>query len=242
MLENETLLSYKEENQYWDEFGDSQSQMKFIQEEQETLKMKNHYAEVQLKLLAQKNVYQDTFFISTSDKIGTISDLRLGRLPGILVEWEEINAAWGQASVLLYTIAKKVGFLFSKFRLRPMGSRSSIQSIAVEKTVYPLYGSNDLGFGSWFSWGFGRKPENTFDDGMTAFLQCLKEMCEFGVINSSGFLVIYKINKDRIGDQSIRMTTNSEDSWTKALKNVLTTLNYLLVWISSGKDPLQKFH
>jgi beclin 1 len=29
------------------------------------------------------------------------------------VPWDEINAAWGQAVLLLYTIAKKLNFKFS---------------------------------------------------------------------------------------------------------------------------------
>ena len=30
------------------------------------------------------------------------------------VEWSEINAAWGQALLLLYTIARKLDFTFEK--------------------------------------------------------------------------------------------------------------------------------
>jgi hypothetical protein len=70
---------------YWTQFAEAQSLSKEIQEESDTLKMKNQYGESQLKILSQKNVYQDTFFISTSDKIGTISNLRLGKLTSIPV-------------------------------------------------------------------------------------------------------------------------------------------------------------
>ena len=37
---------------------------------------------------------------------GTISGLRLGRTAQQPVEWEEINAAWGQAVLLLSTLAR----------------------------------------------------------------------------------------------------------------------------------------
>jgi beclin 1 len=37
---------------------------------------------------------------------GTISGFRLGRTPEHPVEWDEINAAWGQAVLLLFTMAQ----------------------------------------------------------------------------------------------------------------------------------------
>ena len=37
---------------------------------------------------------------------GTISGFRLGRTPEAPVEWDEINAAWGQAVLLLYTMSQ----------------------------------------------------------------------------------------------------------------------------------------
>jgi hypothetical protein len=37
---------------------------------------------------------------------GTISGFRLGRTNEMPVEWDEINAAWGQAVLLLYTMSQ----------------------------------------------------------------------------------------------------------------------------------------
>ena len=37
---------------------------------------------------------------------GTISSFRLGRTPEVAVEWDEINAAWGQAVLLLHTMSQ----------------------------------------------------------------------------------------------------------------------------------------
>lgn len=37
---------------------------------------------------------------------GTISGFRLGRTPDVAVEWDEINAAWGQAVLLLHAMAQ----------------------------------------------------------------------------------------------------------------------------------------
>ena len=36
---------------------------------------------------------------------GTVNGFRLGRLPSVAVEWDEINAAWGMACLLLTTMA-----------------------------------------------------------------------------------------------------------------------------------------
>jgi beclin len=78
-------------------------------------------------------VYNDAFCIGHDGVFGTINNLRLGRVPGVpvrpilyvillqrltspdQVEWAEINAAWGQTLLLLYTIARKLDFVFEKF-------------------------------------------------------------------------------------------------------------------------------
>jgi hypothetical protein len=44
---------------------------------------------------------------------GTISGFRLGRTPECPVEWDEINAAWGQAVLLLHTMAQQAKLNFS---------------------------------------------------------------------------------------------------------------------------------
>ena len=52
------------------------------------------------------------------------------------------------------------------------------------------------------------------------------------VINKEMFIFL-RIQHDRIDDMSIRVQSNSEENWTKALKNVLINLNILLAWLSS---------
>ncbi len=90
--------------------------------------------------------------------------LRLGRLPSVPVEWNEINAAWGQTALLLSCLAKKVGMEFQKYNLVPYGSYSYIKVIADGK-VLPLYGSG----------GFKMIFDTKFDMGMVAFLDCLQQ-------------------------------------------------------------------
>jgi beclin len=82
-----------------------------------------------LDKLERTNVYNDAFCIGHDGAFGTINGLRMGRVPGVpvsldiahhviltdsQVEWAEINAAWGQTLLLLYTIARKLDYSFSK--------------------------------------------------------------------------------------------------------------------------------
>lgn len=80
------------------------------------------------------------------------------------VEWNEINAAWGQTALLLSCLAKKVGMEFQKYNLVPYGSYSYIKVLADNK-VLPLYGSG----------GFKMIFDTKFDMGMVAFLDCLQQ-------------------------------------------------------------------
>ncbi len=61
------------------------------------------HCERELERLGRVNVYNDVFSIWHDGAFGTISALRLGRLPGVTVEWAEINAALGQARHLVIT-------------------------------------------------------------------------------------------------------------------------------------------
>jgi beclin 1 len=85
-------------------------------------------------------------------------------LPSVPVEWNEINAAWGQTALLLWCLAKKVGMEFQRYSLYPYGSYSYIKVIADGK-VLPLYGSG----------GFKMIFDSKFDSGMVAFLDCLQQ-------------------------------------------------------------------
>lgn len=59
-----------------------------------------------LNTLKRTNVYSDVFRIWHDGPFGTISGLRLGRTSRTEVSWDEINAAWGQAVLLLSTLAR----------------------------------------------------------------------------------------------------------------------------------------
>ena len=82
----------------------------------------------------------------------------------------EINAAWGQAALLLCTIATRVGYRFKRYRIIPMGSYSKIAVANDERSTYELYSSGGTFTGFW---------ARNFNDAMQAFLVCLKELGDY---------------------------------------------------------------
>lgn len=180
-----------------------------------------------LEKLERTNVYNDAFCIGHDGVFGTINGLRLGRVAGIQVEWAEINAAWGQMLLLLYTIARKLDFTFEHYRLVPMGSFSRIEKTTGDKATYELYGSGDLHLGRLFH-------NRRFDLAMVAFLDCLKQLMDYIKSQDNGVDFPHQISKDKIGDVSIKLQFSQEESWTRALRHVLLALKICLKWATNG--------
>ncbi|KAJ3507629.1 hypothetical protein NLJ89_g6196 [Agrocybe chaxingu] len=182
-----------------------------------------------LEKLERTNVYNDAFCIGHDGVFGTINGLRLGRVPGVPVEWAEINAAWGQTLLLLYTIARKLDYTFENYRLVPMGSFSRIEKTTGDKANYELYGSGDL--------HFGRLLHNRrFDIAMVAFLDCLKHLMDNIKLQDATVDFPHQISKDRIGDVSIKLQFNQEEAWTRSLRHVLLALKICLKWATNGAN------
>ena len=70
-------------------------------EDAASLNTQAKYINESLSTLTSVNVLDMTFFIWVQDNYGTINGLRLGRLPHEVVEWNEINAAFGQVCLLV---------------------------------------------------------------------------------------------------------------------------------------------
>jgi len=66
---------------------------------------------------------------------------------------------------------------------------------------------------------------------MVAFLLCLKEMGDFAESKDKSFHLPHKMEKDKVGDMSIKIQFNNEETWTKSLKYTLTNLKWLLAWV-----------
>ncbi|KAI9455468.1 APG6-domain-containing protein [Lactarius psammicola] len=182
-----------------------------------------------LERLERTNVYNDAFCIGHDGVFGTINSLRLGRVPGVPVEWAEINAAWGQTLLLLYTIARKLDFTFENYRLVPMGSFSRVERTTGDKATYELYGSGDL--------HLGRLLHNRrFDFAMVAVLDCLRQLMDWVKLQDSSVEFPHQVVKDKIGDSSVKLQFNQEETWTRALRHVLLALKILLKWTTSGNN------
>eukprot|EP01119_Soliformovum_irregulare_P015229 TRINITY_DN425_c0_g1_i1.p1 TRINITY_DN425_c0_g1~~TRINITY_DN425_c0_g1_i1.p1 ORF type:complete len:451 (+),score=99.70 TRINITY_DN425_c0_g1_i1:93-1355(+) len=234
-----------EEQRYWTKFSELQGKVSRHQNEISHMKGIQDYATEEIARLQRKNVYQDTFYITTSTDIATINGLKFGRLPKEQVDWEEINAAWGEVALLLYIISKKLTpFEFKKYRLKPQGNRSTIEEHQPtgNVVVYDLFGSNDLGFRGWFQWGFSKSNVNQkFDEGLIAFLFCVQQACATIKERSGNTIEVpYEMVNDKIDGGSIQTHSGTEEQWTKALKCLLTNLNYLLSWIGSNRPTPRK--
>ncbi|XP_076821240.1 beclin-1-like [Clavelina lepadiformis] len=219
----------QEEERHLQAYSELRFQQLELEEEQCSAEKQLQHTEMLLKKLRKTNVFNATFHIWHQGPFGTINGFRLGRLPGIQIEWTEINAAWGQVVLLLASLAKKMGLKFKRYRLVPFGNHSYLETIDEKAKELSLHGSGGLRY-LW---------DTNFDQAMVAFLDCLQQFKE-EVERNSGFALPYRMEKGKIEDTggsgasySIKMQFNSEEQWTKALKFMLTNLKWGLAWVSS---------
>lgn len=221
-----------EEFQYQKEYSEAKRQQLELDDELKSVDNQMRYCQIQLDRLKKTNVFNATFHIWHSGQFGTINNFRLGRLPSVPVEWNEINAAWGQTVLLLHALANKMGLNFQRYRLVPYGNHSYLESLTDKSKELPLYCSGGLRF-FW---------DNKFDHAMVAFLDCVQQFKEEVEKGDTGFCLPYRmdVEKGKIedtggsgGSYSIKTQFNSEEQWTKALKFMLTNLKWGLAWVSS---------
>ncbi|XP_033217113.1 beclin-1-like protein isoform X1 [Belonocnema kinseyi] len=225
-----------EEERYWREYSRHRRDLMLGEDESRSLDCQLAYASSQLERLKKTNVFNATFHIWHSGHFGTINSFRLGRLPSAPVDWSEINAAWGQATLLLTALARKINLTFQRFQLVPRGNHSYIKVLG-QNIELPLHCSG----GFKFLW------DTKFDSAMVAFLDCLQQFKEKVEKGDSGFSLPYRMDRGKIEDSatgnsySIKIQFNSEEQWTKALKYVLTNLKWGLAWVSTQftKDDIE---
>ncbi|XP_048373052.1 beclin-1 [Sphaerodactylus townsendi] len=222
----------QEEVEYQKEYSEFKRQQLELDDELKSVDNQMRYAQMQLDKLKKTNVFNATFHIWHSGQFGTINNFRLGRLPSVPVEWNEISAAWGQTVLLLHALANKMGLTFQRYRLIPYGNHSYLESLTDKSKELPLYCSGGLRF-FW---------DNKFDHAMVAFLDCVQQFKEEVEKGETRFCLPYRmdVEKGKIedtggsgGSYSIKTQFNSEEQWTKALKFMLTNLKWGLAWVSS---------
>ncbi|MFS7925046.1 putative atg6/Beclin, atg6, BARA domain, atg6/beclin, coiled-coil domain-containing protein [Helianthus anomalus] len=225
------------EERYWHEFNNFQFQLISHQEERDAILAKIEVSQAHLELLKRTNVLNDAFPIWYDGEFGTINNFRLGRLPKIPVEWDEINAAWGQACLLLHTMSQYFRPKYQyRIKILPMGSYPRIMDTG--NNTYELFGPVNL---FW---------STRYDKAMTLFLTCLKDFAEFAnskdkennIPADKCFKLPYKIENDKVESYSITQSFNKQESWTKALKYTLCNLKWALYWFvgNTNFQPLSQ--
>jgi len=239
----------EEEEHFWRERNAFTTELTAFQKERDSLQNQLAHDSKLLESLQRTNVYNDTFCIGHDGVFGTINGLRLGRLADHPVEWPEINAALGQAVLLLVVVSEKLGYKIKGYKLLPIGSTSKLvleDPDAVptgagksKGQVHELYSSGNLPFGLGAFYG-------GFDAAMVAFLECLRQVGEHVERASAaqqssgaglGMKMPYEIvtGKDtgRIGGVKIQLGgVGREEHWTKACKYLLTCCKFLLAHAS----------
>ena len=219
-----------EERKYYEQYNEYKRQMLETEDAEISVKNQLDYASDQLSQLRKTNIFNATFHIWHSGDFGTINGFRLGRLPNDPVDWNEINAAWGQTVLLLHSLANKINLKFERYRPVPYGNYSYVENLNDKTKELPLYGSG----GIKFMW------EAKFDSAMVAFLDCLQQFEAVMERDNKGFSLPYKMEKGKIQDKttdawfSIKTQLNSQEQWTKALKFMLTNLKWILCWVGLG--------
>ncbi|KAG9510281.1 Beclin-1, partial [Fragariocoptes setiger] len=216
----------------WHEYNHLKYTLFYLDDELMSAENQLNYVRGQLDRLRKTNVFNATFHIWHTGHFATINGFRLGRLPKFPVDWNEINAAWGQCVLLLHCLAKKINLTFQRYKLVPYGNHSFIEALDNKSRELPLYGSG----GFRFIWN------NKFDQAMVAFLDCLQQFKEQIEKEDSAFCLPYRMDKGRIEDTkngysfSIKTQFNSEEQWTKALKFMLTNLKWSLAFVASNSS------
>jgi len=211
----------REEDDFWLGVAEYHLDLEEREEESAATAGAIQYATSELNRLKRTNVLNDMFHISQEGQFGTINNFRMGRLPDQPVPWEEINAAWGQACLLLEALVRKCGVRMDQYRLLPRGSYSAIQAGGDMLELY----STDGGLTRFFL-------DRRFDLAMSAFLGCLKEVTRF-LQRDPSMRLPFKIEGDKVGGFSVRVQFNQDERWTKALKFTLADLKWIVAFVES---------
>jgi len=229
-LQVQKRLVSQQNQAYWTEYNHLKYQLFNLDDDILSAENQLAYYKLRIDRLIKTNVLNSTFHIWHTGNFATINGFRLGRLPKEPVSWDEINAAWGQCVLLLHCLANKINLRFKRYKLVPYGNNSFIESLDNKSRELPLYVSG----GFMFIW------TAKFDQAMIAYLDCLQQFKEQVEKDECNFRLPYKMEKGKIIDSingysfSIKMQTNSEEQWTKALKFMLTNLKWSLAYVASN--------
>jgi beclin 1 len=93
---------FHQEEHYWREYSRHKHQLLQAEDEYRSLDSQLRATQCQLEKLKKTNVFNATFHIWHAGHFGTINGFRLGRLPSVPVDWNEVNTAWGRNTIVLH--------------------------------------------------------------------------------------------------------------------------------------------
>jgi beclin 1 len=171
----------------------------------------------------QINALNDAFYIWYTGPFATINAFKLGNLVNKPVESTEINAALGQAALVLTIITSRCGIQFKQFHIAPMGSFPRILKADDRRTSYPLF-IDQPGVFSLF-------PKRNFNLALSGFMQCIHELGEYITAYDRTLSIPYKIevSESKIADKSF-VYGGDEEIWTHALKHMLANIKWIIAW------------
>lgn len=225
-LEEDRLLKCVDD--FWLKVSEHQLDTDESREEHAQIASATRYKTAVLERLSRTNVLNDMFHIAQDGAFVTINNFRMGHFPEQPVEWDEIDAAWGQACLLLDALIKKYQLPITKYVLKPKGSFSAIE---VGGDVLQLHSSRDRSATSDHSMYSHSEQQRRFDRAMVSFLECL-EIASVALGASKPSLP-FEIKDCKVAGFSIRLQLNQDYRWTKALKYMLIDLKLLIGFLES---------
>eukprot|EP00892_Ulva_mutabilis_P009663 jgi/Ulvmu1/7069/UM033_0130.1 len=214
-----------EEDDYWRRYDALCLDLHGHMEEVDAVAAKVDVAARQLDSLRQTSVLEDCFHIWYRDRFGTISGFRLGRWKEE-VKWPEVNAAWGQAVLLLDMMTRMYpDFKWEQGMLKPMASHSMVSD---GKEDFKLFGP------------VNRMWCGRYDRALLLYLSCLEAFARYARNKDArlgrtpmSLPNVIDAEKGTVRSISIRYGTmvGGADNWNKALKCMLVDLKVMLHWV-----------
>uniref|UniRef100_A0A6B2FYW6 Beclin-1 (Trinotate prediction) n=1 Tax=Myxobolus squamalis TaxID=59785 RepID=A0A6B2FYW6_MYXSQ len=135
----------------------------------------------------------EIFFLIREKEPGVamINGCTLGKLPNQVVNWNEMNTALGSLCHLTSAIASLAGFKFERFKLFPQGNQSFIKNLDSQKTL-PMWDNGNVRM-FW---------DTKFDDCMSAYLDCVRQIGSFICRDQKLYRFPYDIINDIIYEDS----------------------------------------
>eukprot|EP01034_Spumella_vulgaris_P024385 gene24385-30726_t len=169
----------------------------------------------------QINGMNDAFYIWYAGPYATINSFRLGNLTNKPIEFTEINAALGQAALVVSIIASKAGVNFRHFVVSPMGSFPKVLKADDRRTSYPLFIDQS---------SFTLFPKRNFNLALQGFMSCVQELGDYVSSYDPTLAVPYKISvgDSKIGDLSFVYGGGDDEVWTRSLKFMLSDVKWII--------------